>query len=175
MRDGQAIGNRGIVLDRRRALVDRQRLAGERRLVDLERARAQHPRVSGDAIARAQLDDVARHHLLGVEELVRVPSRRTLAGSGTSAASAGIACPARYSWAKPMALLTTTTARTTGRPRAPQREREPPRRDQHQDQRLTELAPEQHERDSARIGAIRLGPTDFSRARPRPPTARRGR
>ena len=53
---------------RRRAstpLRDRQALAGQRRLGDLERRRAQQPAVGRDEVAGLDRDDVAGHELLG--------------------------------------------------------------------------------------------------------------
>ena len=47
------------------ALADRQALAGQRRLGDLERRRRQHAPVGRDDVARLDRDDVAGHELLG--------------------------------------------------------------------------------------------------------------
>ena len=51
----------------RSALADRQALAGQRRLLDLQRRRDADPAVGGHPVARLDEDDVAGHELLGVD------------------------------------------------------------------------------------------------------------
>ena len=54
-------------VDRVDALGDRQALAGQRRLGDLERCRGEQAAVGGDDVARLHRDDVPGHELLGRE------------------------------------------------------------------------------------------------------------
>ena len=69
---GAGIGHRGAVAQRRAArgdrldpLVDRLGLAGQRRLLEQEAARADQPEVRRHLVARLQDDDVAGHQLVG--------------------------------------------------------------------------------------------------------------
>ncbi len=58
----------GIGRDRRRRLVDRDRLAGERRLVGAEMGGLDQPQVGRDGIAAFHQHDVARHQLVGRDQ-----------------------------------------------------------------------------------------------------------
>ena len=57
--------------DRLDALADRQALAGQRRLGDLERRRREHAPVGRDDVAGLDRDDVAGHELLGRQQRER--------------------------------------------------------------------------------------------------------
>ena len=60
-----AVAERRVLRDGVDVLGGRQALAGERRLVDLERGRRDDPSVRGHEVAGLERDDVARHQLLG--------------------------------------------------------------------------------------------------------------
>ena len=75
--------------------------------------RACRIRRSATTRAPASSDTTSPGTRASASACVHRPSRRTLAGSDTSWASAWIALPARYSWANPMSALSTTTASTT--------------------------------------------------------------
>ena len=65
--------------DRLDALGDRQALAGQRRLLDLERRRRQQPAVGRDQVARLDVTMSPGHELLRRRSRRAAPSRRTLA------------------------------------------------------------------------------------------------
>ena len=75
-------------------------LAGERRLVDLERGRAQDPAVGRDQVARLDVDDVARDELLH-RDLDDSSPRRTLALTTIIFWSAATLASALPSWFRP--------------------------------------------------------------------------
>ena len=62
-REVDAIAQRRVVGDGIDLLGDRDALAGQRRLVDLERGGAEDPRVRGDEVAGLDVDDVAGHQV----------------------------------------------------------------------------------------------------------------
>ena len=113
---------------------------------------------AGDALARPQLDDVAGHDALGVEHASAPPSRTTVARSGTSAASAWIARPARHSCTKPISAVGDHDGEHDGAvDDLAERERDGAGRDQHDDQRARELAQQHGERrlTAAAAGDVR--------------------
>ena len=61
----EALSQRRLLADWIELFRDRQRLACQRRLVDLQRARLDNPGISRDPLARSNDDQVTRHDLLG--------------------------------------------------------------------------------------------------------------
>ena len=96
------------------ALRRRHTLAGQRGLVDLQRARLDDPAVGRHLITGGQQDDIADDHLLGGIS-ASDPSRRTRAVAFTIALSAFIALSALPSWRRPTTALSDGDQRSAGR------------------------------------------------------------
>ena len=95
-----------VAVGRRRAQ-HRQRLAGQRGDVDLERA-GEQPGVGGDPVALGDHDDVTGHQLARVDR-APAPSRATVACGGRYAVSASTARSACRSWTNANTALSTIT------------------------------------------------------------------
>jgi hypothetical protein len=64
----RAVGQRGVGRERDDVLGHRQRLAGQRRLGDLQRGVIEHPGVGRHRVAGVEHDHVARHQLPGLDQ-----------------------------------------------------------------------------------------------------------
>ena len=84
-----------------RVLRDRRALAGQRRLLRLQRRRAQDPPVGGDDVARLDLDEVAGHELDCAATSASAPSRTTFACGTCRFASASMLARALSSCREP--------------------------------------------------------------------------
>ena len=84
-------------------LRDREALAGQRRLVDLERRRRQDPAVGRDEVAGLDVDDVARDDAPPSATEASAPSRRTLAWTTIIFWRAATLAEALPSWLRPIA------------------------------------------------------------------------
>ena len=93
-------------------LVDRHRLAGQRRLLDAQGVRLDEAPVGGTRRAGLEQHEVAGHDSRA-GDLRGVPSRTTRTVGVAIACSAAIAFSARYSWRKPIQAFSTTTTRIT--------------------------------------------------------------
>ena len=79
---------------------DRQRLAGQRGLVDLEVDRLDHARVGRHAVAGFEQNDVARHQVAG-RDVPLLAVAHAIAVGAAMRRSASMARSARYSWTNP--------------------------------------------------------------------------
>ena len=126
---------------RRGGLLDRQRLAGQDRLVALELVGLEQPHVGRHDVADAERDDVAGHELRrGDRDLGRRRARRPPRG-GCRRAAPRRRSPARYSLTNPRPTLSSTiTAMMTASVGSPVRPETARRRQQEDQERVAELA-----------------------------------
>ena len=102
-----------VEVDRLDAFRDRQALAGQGRLGDLERRRREQPAVGRDDVACLDRDDVARNELLRPEAATSSPSRRTRALTIIIFCSAATASAAFPSWRRPRTALNSVRKSST--------------------------------------------------------------
>ena len=165
-RDGRALEqHRGAVAearirrDRLDRLLDRDRLAGERRIRRRQTRGFDQPQVGRHHVARLQQHDVARHELGSAGTSRTCPSRRTRAERLPSARSASIERAALNSVTKPISALSGEHGDDgAALLQLAEVERQPRRRGQQIDDGALELVQQHRSALIARVARMVFGP-----------------
>jgi hypothetical protein len=145
-------------------LGDRHRLAGQQRLVHLQRGRAHQSQIGRDLHARLEQHDVTGHQLVAVDLAVTAVTDH--AGMGTtSCISARTAPSALRSWVNPITAFRTSTAAITEASRcSPSSHGHQKCRQQDEDERAAELASNTNQPGVGGSSSSRFGPYRRRRA-----------